>query len=153
MVATQGAPLQLPLDKNHTHLKHGDGGHVVIAVCITVNIKPSCATLGQPDLTAVHPLVVVLSLINKWVATSVQDVTHSREAVLSPLMTINVNRTISAHLPKCLTVDGPVPDRSAILIWRLIQTQTELLLTRGDVLAIFSAFESAQKTVDHHGSI
>lgn len=64
-----------------------------------------------------------MSPINKWVATFAQDVTHSREAVLSPLMTINVNSTISAHPVKCLTVDGLVVDRSSILIRRLIPTQ------------------------------
>lgn len=115
-------PTAADLDKN-THL--GDGGDVGVAECIPVHIKPSCATLGRPDLTAVRALAAFLSLINKWVATSAQDVTHSREAVLSPLMTINVNRTISAHPLKCLTVDGLGPDRSAILIWRLIQTQTD----------------------------
>lgn len=133
MVATQGAsssasPQEVrvtDLDRKHTHLKRGDGGDVVVAECITVHIKPSRTTLGWADLTAVHTLAAVLSLINKWVATLAQDVTHSREAVLSPLMTINVNRTISAHPLKCLTVDGLAADRSAILIWRLIQTQTD----------------------------
>lgn len=69
-----------------------------------------------------------ISPINKWVATLAQSVTHSRAAVLSPLMTINVNRTISAHPVECLTVDGLVVDRSSILIWRLIQTQSGRLL-------------------------
>lgn len=122
MVATRGGPSSASpqevrtadLDKNRTHLRHGDGGDVVVAECT-----------HKADLTAVHALVALLSLINKWVATLAQDVTHSREAVLSPLMTINVNRTISARPLKCLTVDGLVPDRSAILIWRLIRTQTD----------------------------
>lgn len=85
------------LDQNHPHLKHGDGCGVLVAECITEHIKPSCATLSRPDLAAVGVLAAVLSLINKWVATFAQGVTHSREAVLRPLMTINVNRTISAH--------------------------------------------------------
>lgn len=59
---------------------------------------------------------------NKWAGASAQDVTHSWEAVLSPLMTINVNRTISAHLVKCLAVDGLLADRWARLICTLIQT-------------------------------
>lgn len=115
------------LDHRHPRLKHGHGGGVVVAECITAPIKPSCATLGRSDLAAVCVLVAVSSLINKWLATFAQDVTHSREAVLSPLMTINVSRTISAHPLKCLTVDGLVPDRWAGLIWRLIQTQTDWL--------------------------
>lgn len=126
------------LDHSHPHLKHGNGGGVVVAECITVHIKPSCATLGQSDLAAVCVLVAVSSLINKWVATVAQDVTHSREAVLSPLMTINVSRTISAHPLKCLTVDGLVPDRSAILIWRSIQTQTDWLTS--SLTEVFSPF-------------
>lgn len=71
------------------------------------------------DLTVTCVLVegsAVMSPINKWVATLAWDVTHCREAVLSPLMTINVNRTISAHPLKCLTVDGLAVDRSSILI-------------------------------------
>lgn len=81
--------------------------------------------------------------INKWVATSAQGVTHSREAVLSPLMTINVNRTISAHLLKCLTVDGLLADRSSILIRRLIQAQggwRSFSLSKNLIFLLFSLF-------------
>lgn len=91
-----------------------------------LHINPSCAAVNPSDLTVTCALVAeraVISPINKWVATLARDVTHSREAVLSPLMTINVNRTISAHPLKCFAVDGLVVDRSSILIWRLIQTE------------------------------
>lgn len=90
-----------------------------------LHINPSCVVLNLSHLTVTCVLVAeraVMSPTNKWVATLAWDVTHSREAVLSPLMTINVNRTISAHPLKCLTVDGLVVDRSSILIRRLIQT-------------------------------
>lgn len=63
----------------------------------------------------------MISPINKWVATVAREATHSREAVLSPLMTINVSRTISAHPLKCLTVDGLEVHRSPTFLWRLIQ--------------------------------
>lgn len=90
--------------------------------------KPHKPTLGSAHLIRAATQVLaakraVMSLINKWAGTSPQDVTHSSEAVLSPLMTINVNRTISAHPLKCLAVDGLLVDRSAILICRLIQTR------------------------------
>lgn len=65
-----------------------------------------------------------MSPINKWVATLAQDVTHSRQAVLSPLMTINVNRTISAHPLKCLTVDGLVV-KSIVHTYPKIDSGTE----------------------------
>lgn len=90
-----------------------------------LHINLSCAVLNLSDLTVTFALVAegaVISPINKWVATLAQGVTHSREAVFSPLMTINVNRTISAHPLECLTVDGLIVDRSSILISRLIQT-------------------------------
>lgn len=70
----------------------------------------------MPDGAAAGALVAVTSLINKRGATLAQHVTHSRLAGLSPLMTINVNRTISAHPLKCLSVDGPAADRWAVLI-------------------------------------
>ena len=93
---------------------------------VLLHINPSCTVVNLSDLTVTCVLAAeraVISPINKWVATLVQDVTHSQEAVFSPLMTINVNRTISAHPVKCLTVDGLVVDRSSILIQRLIQTE------------------------------
>lgn len=105
----------------------------VIKGAALLHINLSCALVNLPDLTVTCVLAAeraVMSPINKWVVTLAQDVTHSQQAVLSPLMTINVNRTISAHLLKCLTVDGLVVDRSSILIRRLIQTQgLALLLT------------------------
>lgn len=98
----------------------------VVRGAALLHINPSCAVVNLSDLTVTRALVAeraVMSPINKWVATLARDVTHSRAAVLSPLMTINVNRTISAHPLKCLTVDGLLVDRSSILIRRLIQTQ------------------------------
>lgn len=94
-----------------------------------------------------------MSPINKWVATLAQDVTHSREAVLSPLMTINVNRTISAHPLKCLTVDGLVVDRSSILIRRLIQTPRGRLsfsLSESLIFSLFALF-SLHFSIDRKG--
>lgn len=81
------------------------------------------------DLTVTCVLAegrAVMSPINKWVATSVWDVTHSRAAVLSPLMTINVNRTISAHPLKCLTV-GWAGGESIVHTYPKIDSDTERL--------------------------
>lgn len=83
------------------------------------HIKPSRTVVNLSDLTVTCALVAgraVISPINKWLATLAQGITHSRAAVLSPLMTINVNRTISAHPAECLIVDGLVVDRLSILI-------------------------------------
>lgn len=109
-------------------------------------IKSSFGALSLLDLTANCVSVSVISPINKWVTTLGRDVTHGWVTILSLLMAINVNGTISAHPVKCLTVAVLAVDRSPILISGLIQPQTDkLTFSPAEILAIFTKKKKQQK--------